>query len=234
MLLHFFFFFFFFFFPTPDFFTAAGASLYHHLPDYATCGSSIFCRLSRGSLGAVFSPCTGSPSIKTWQPAAAWGSGAAGLYNVYRGTTPDFVRGPASRIATGVAGTSFTDASAPVGQPVWYVVRAENAELVRERPVGRRRGAEPRADLRTETVNRPEPGTVEGSLRAEAINHAHLRLSWTAVPDAVAYRVQRGQRADLADAVLLGETAVTMFEDAGALTDIKTYFYRVTALGACD
>ncbi len=119
------------------------------LPDYAACGS---CSGAPSFAGLETvrdaAPCAGGGLTLTWQPAAAWGSGAAGLYNVYRGTTSDFVPGPATRIATGVAGTSFADDAAPVGQPVWYVVRAENAEVVRERPVGRRRGAEPRADLR--------------------------------------------------------------------------------------
>ena len=205
------------------------------LPDYAACGS---CSGAPSFAGLETvrdaAPCAGGGLTLTWQPAAAWGSGAAGLYNVYRGTTSDFVPGPATRIATGVAGTSFADDAAPVGQPVWYVVRAENAEVCGSGPSG---GVEEQNLVRisgTETVSRPEPGTIEGSLRAEPVNHAHLRLSWSSVPDAVGYRVQRGQRADLADAILLGETAGTMFEDAGALTDLKTYFYRVTAVGACN
>jgi len=205
------------------------------LPDYAVCGGCSGAPSFAGVEAVVDqAPCAAGGLTLSWQPAVAWGSGAAGLYNVYRGTTPDFVPGPANRIATGVAETTYTDATAPAGQPVWYVVRAENAESCGSGPQG---GVEEQNVARvpgTETVDRPDPGLVDGSLRADPVNHAHVRLTWAAVPNAARYRVQRGQRADLADAALLGETAGTTFEDAGALTDLKTYFYRVTALGACD
>jgi hypothetical protein len=205
------------------------------LPDYATCGGCSGAPSFAG-LKAVsdLAPCGGGGLTLSWDPAAAWGSGEAGRYNVYRGASADFVPGPANRIASGVTETSYPDISAPVGQAVWYVVRAENAETCGGGPSG---GVEDQNLVRvsgTETVDRPAPGLVDGSLRADPVNHAHVRLGWAAVPHAVRYRVQRGQRADMTDAVLLGETAGTTFEDAGALTDLKTYFYRVTALGACD
>ena len=204
-------------------------------PLYATCGG---CSGAPSFAGlqevADLAPCGGGGLTLFWHPAAAWGSGAAGLYNVYRGTSADFVPGPGNRIASGVHGTSYPDVAAPVGQAVWYVVRAENDETCGGGPLG---GVEDQNLVRlpgTETVDRPDPGLVDGSLRADPVNHAHVRLSWAAVPNADRYRVQRGLRADLADAILLGETAQTTFEDAGALTDLRTYFYRVTALGACD
>jgi hypothetical protein len=46
-------------------------------------------------------------------------------YNVYRGTSPSFVPGPANRIATGVAGLSFADWNGlPPGTTAYYVVRS--------------------------------------------------------------------------------------------------------------
>jgi hypothetical protein len=205
------------------------------LPDYAACGGCSGAP-SFGGVQTVVdpAPCAGGGLALSWQPAAAWGSGTAGRYNIYRGTSADFTPGPSNRIAAGVSGTSFTDLTAPVGQTVWYVVRAENAETCGSGPAG---GVEEQNLVRVsglETVDRPDPGLVDGSLTAAAVNHAHLRLSWAGVPNAARYRVQRSLRADMADAILLGETEQTAFEDPGALTDLKTYFYRVTALGACD
>jgi len=51
--------------------------------------------------------------------------GAALGYNVYRGSTPGFTPSPASRIASGVTGTTYQDNVALTsGQTVYYVVRA--------------------------------------------------------------------------------------------------------------
>ncbi len=47
-------------------------------------------------------------------------------YNVYRSTTPGFTPGPASRIASCVAGTAYLDAGGTYGTTYYYVVRAED------------------------------------------------------------------------------------------------------------
>lgn len=63
-----------------------------------------------------------------WGDASQSCGGAAAVYNVYRSTIAGFAPGPSNRIATCVAGTSFTDAGglAP-GTSYVYVVRAEDA-----------------------------------------------------------------------------------------------------------
>ena len=63
----------------------------------------------------------------SWNPATPLCTGPV-VYNVYRGTAPSFVPGPANRIATGVAGLSFSDANGlPPGATAYYVVRAVDA-----------------------------------------------------------------------------------------------------------
>ena len=62
-----------------------------------------------------------------WAAAAPLCAGPV-TYNVYRGSTPSFVPGPANRIATGVAGLGFSDsAGLPPGTTAYYVVRAVDA-----------------------------------------------------------------------------------------------------------
>ncbi len=63
----------------------------------------------------------------SWNAATPLCTGPV-VYNVYRGTVPSFVPGPANRIATGVAGLSFSDANGlPPGATAYYVVRAVDA-----------------------------------------------------------------------------------------------------------
>lgn len=59
-----------------------------------------------------------------WEAAAPLCAGPV-VYNVYRGTTPSFVPGPANRIAAGVVGLSFADANGlPPATTAYYVVRS--------------------------------------------------------------------------------------------------------------
>ncbi len=60
----------------------------------------------------------------SWSAATAVCGGTLS-YSVYRGTTPGFTPSAANQIATGVAGTGFTDnVSLAHGTPYYYVVRA--------------------------------------------------------------------------------------------------------------
>ncbi len=60
----------------------------------------------------------------SWNAAAPFCSGPV-TYNVYRSTVSPFVPGPSNRIATGISGLSYTDASGLVSStPVHYIVRA--------------------------------------------------------------------------------------------------------------
>jgi hypothetical protein len=64
----------------------------------------------------------------SWSPAASSCPLAPGIvYNVYRGSSPLFVPSAASRVATGLGGTSWSDTGVPNAETVWYVVRAEDA-----------------------------------------------------------------------------------------------------------
>jgi choice-of-anchor B domain-containing protein len=58
-----------------------------------------------------------------WSPAVSLCGGPIS-YSVYRSNVPDFVPTPADLVATGISGSSFTDAQAPALTTVHYVVRA--------------------------------------------------------------------------------------------------------------
>jgi len=80
-----------------------------------------------GLVSAVSSGLASCSVDLTWNAA---GPACAGdvRYNIYRGTTSNFVPGPANRIARCVAGTTFSDGvDLPSGASRWYVVRAEDA-----------------------------------------------------------------------------------------------------------
>ncbi len=55
-------------------------------------------------------------------------------YNVYRGVTPYFTIGAASRVATGVVGTSYRDAAVTPNVTCYYVVRAEDGTTLNGGP----------------------------------------------------------------------------------------------------
>ncbi len=60
-----------------------------------------------------------------WAPATSYCAGGSASYNVYRDTTAGFTPSAANRLATGVQGTSFTDATGVAqGTTYYYVVRA--------------------------------------------------------------------------------------------------------------
>ncbi|HET8947837.1 MAG TPA: M36 family metallopeptidase [Candidatus Polarisedimenticolia bacterium] len=94
-------------------------------------------------LGAAL-PCTADPAflgltrvidaadcqhlLLDWpQAASSCAGGQAVRYNVYRGTTPDFTVGAASRIATGLVGNSYVDAPGANDRLFYYIVRAEDS-----------------------------------------------------------------------------------------------------------
>jgi hypothetical protein len=59
-----------------------------------------------------------------WDPAAPYCGGPA-HYSVYRSTSPGFTPGPANRIASGLTGTTYTDAvELEFGTSYYYIVRA--------------------------------------------------------------------------------------------------------------
>ena len=72
----------------------------------------------------------------SWSAASPY-CGTQARYNVYRGTTPGFAPGPASRIASCVTGTGWTDTdNLAFGTTYYYVVRAEDATTGHSGPCG--------------------------------------------------------------------------------------------------
>jgi hypothetical protein len=200
-------------------------------PDYLACGGCTGAPSFAGLLAAYDAdPCGASGVTLEWQPAAAWGTGTGGTYDVHRGTSPGFVPDTGNRIATGVAGTSFVDAAAPVDTEVWYVVRARNDEDC---------GGEGQADgnlirlSATETVSQPPPASVGGTVVVNPVGATHVRLDWAAAPGAESYIVRRSDSPDFSSPVELGQTTGTLFEDIDALGDGNFYAYRVFAVNGC-
>ncbi|RMG45520.1 MAG: hypothetical protein D6718_07215 [Acidobacteria bacterium] len=205
------------------------------LPDFAACGG---CGGAPSFAGvkSVRDPdaCAPGGLEVSWDEAAAWGTGSAGTYAIYRSTDPQFVPDATTLVASGVTGTTWTDASAPEGTTVHYIVRAENDETCGSGPANgglvdgnlvRRSGVE--------TSSRPPADSPGDSLRAGRWGHAHVRLTWNAASGASFYRVLRGARPDLSDGIVIGEPAEPRFDDEGALTDARAYFYRVVSVNPC-
>jgi serine protease AprX len=201
-------------------------------PDYEACadcsGAPTF-----GGLESVTDPAPcGSGGLELrWSEAPAWGTGSSGTYEVYRSEDPDFVPDTSNRIASGVTGTTWTDADAPAGAEVWYVVRARNDESC-----GGDGGLDDGNLLRvagTETIEQPTPGSPGASLQVSLVGEAHVRLEWSHATDAHHYVARRSESRDFADPIDLGETPETFMEDQDAATNAKVYYYKVYAANAC-
>ncbi|HXI04313.1 MAG TPA: fibronectin type III domain-containing protein, partial [Candidatus Saccharimonadales bacterium] len=178
-------------------------------------------------------PCAASGIQLSWKPAVSWGTGSAGSYAVYRGSWPDFQPGPSTLAASGLTATSWTDLSAPAGEYVWYLVRAENDESCGEGPAN---GGLTDGNLgyvrALDQASQPLPDAVgEGVEAADELN-ASVRLSWEAAPGAVAYHVYRAA-APRGPWLRIGTAADPIYEDAGACGSGTPAFYRVRAVDAC-
>lgn len=203
-------------------------------PEFDACGGCGGAP-SFGGVGSAadVSGCADTGVRLDWGAAPSWGTGHAGSYAVYRSADPSFVPAPANRIAAGVAGTTYTDASAPNATPLHYIVRAENDETCSTGPANGgvtdlnlvRRSAR-------DDTSQPAPGDVGGSLRVDPINQAHVRLTWSAAPAAAAYRVYRATEPG-GPFALLAEPVGTMWEDRDDLGTLTSRHYRVRAIDAC-
>lgn len=203
-------------------------------PDFDACGGCAAGPAFEGATAAAdATPCSDSGVTVSWREAAAWGTGHAGSYSVYRDTSPTFLPSAANRVATGVTGTTWTDAGAPNDVALYYIVRAENDETCSSGP--RNGGVTDTNVVRVparDEVTQPAPGDVGPSLRAQDVNEAHVRLSWVAAPGAATYRVYRS--ADAAGPfVEIGETAGLVYEDLNQIGNGGSWHYRVTAADAC-
>jgi hypothetical protein len=201
-------------------------------PDYLVCGGCSGAPSFRGAV-AVHDPdpCGAGGLVIAWEEAPAWGTGTGGTYEVHRGLAPDFLPDTGNRVATGLTGTSWTDASAPVDTPVWYIVRARNNESCT--------GGEGLSDGNlvrlegTETISRPLPSQVGDTVVAASVGGAHVRLEWAPVSGADHYVIQRGTSFDFSDGVEIGSVTGPPFEDAGAAGSAGAYLYQVVAVDAC-
>ncbi len=203
-------------------------------PDFTSCGG---CGAEPSFAGATaasdLDACADGGVEVRWEPAAAWGTGSGGTYSVYRDTDPAFAPSPSNRIATGVTGTAWTDAGAPNGVALYYVVRAENDETCSTGPANG--GVEETNTVRVsarDDLSQPAPGDVGGTLLGADVNDAHVRLEWTAAPNAARYRVYRAD-APAGPFALLAEVDGTVFEDVDEAADPAPRFYVVKAVDAC-
>ncbi|HEU5180371.1 MAG TPA: M36 family metallopeptidase [Candidatus Polarisedimenticolia bacterium] len=81
-----------------------------------------------GHLSRVVDPGDCRHLLLEWAPASSNCVGGPSVhYNIYRSTTPDFVPGPTNRIATGVAGSGYSDEPGATDRLFYYVVRAEDS-----------------------------------------------------------------------------------------------------------
>ncbi len=201
-------------------------------PDYLTCGGCLGSP-AFGGITKVFDPdpCGASGLTLEWVESAAWGSGAAGSYDVHRGTTPDFVPDSANRVATGITDLTWTDPAAPNDTQVWYVVRARNDENCG--------GGEGLADgnlmrlSATETASQPLPSNIPGQILTTRVGGAHVRLDWSPAPGAAGYVIRRSTSADFSGAVPIGLAESTFFEDENAAADGNFYAYRAIPVNSC-
>jgi fibronectin type 3 domain-containing protein len=178
-------------------------------------------------------PCGDSGVSLSWDAAPSWGTGNGGTYAVYRDTDPAFVPGPGNLVASGIAGTSYTDAAAPNDVTLYYVVRAENDETCSTGPNngGVEDGNELRVAARDDTSQAP-PSSIGGTLIVDTVNNAHVRLSWTSAAGAVEYKVTRADDPQ-GPFVEVGRVGGTFFEDRDELASGVSRFYDVTSVDAC-
>ena len=165
--------------------------------------------------------------------APAWGSGTTGSYAVYRDTMTGFTPGPSNRVASGVAGPSWTDTLAPADTDLHYLVRAENDETCGGGPAN---GGVTDANLvfvmaRNDT-SQAAPGDVGDTLFVDEVNGAHARLTWSAATGAAGYRVYRAASPDLTFD-LHASDSVTLYDDPDVLVDGQDWYYLVVAEDAC-
>lgn len=205
------------------------------LPDYGPCGG---CGVPPAFAGASSAgdddACAAGSVTVSWEQPAAWGSGGSGTYAVYRGNTPDFLPGPATLIASGVSGLSYTDTGAPADEPVFYVVRAENDETCASGPD---HGGLTDDNLvyrqATDSTAAAIPPEIAGLTVRRIGGGAHLRVSWNSAPEASHYEVLRSTSPDPGTFGVLADTTESRYDDLGSGADRETWFYLVRGLNPC-
>ncbi len=204
------------------------------LPDYGACGGCGQGPSFAGATAAVDDDaCAAGGVTVSWRPAVAWGTGTTGTYAVYRGPAPGFPADAAHRVAAGVTALAYTDLGAPAGTS-YYLVRAENDETCSGGP---KNGGVTDANAAyvavEQTATRPIPAEVTG-LGATLVNHAHVRLQWSAAAGATGFHVKRATSPAPGAFATLATTEDTLYEDLDQASDRTTRFYLVRGVNACD
>ncbi len=180
-------------------------------------------------------PCAaGGGTTLAWDPAPAWGTGGGGTYSVYRDTTPNFTPSAANRIATGLAATTYADATAADGVTYHYLVRAENDEACGGGPAN---GGVVDANTAYRSItpagSQAAPGGVT-ALKLQPRAGADLRLDWNAASSASSYNVLRSFSFTPGTFGTTQSTAATIATLPGDGGDGTTWFYLVRGVNACS
>lgn len=203
-------------------------------PDFVACGGCGGAPTFEGLHSAVdVNGCADSGVKLSWKVAPAWGTGGSGTYAVYRSTDPGFVPSPATLVAAGIGGLTYTDTTAPNDVTLYYVVRAENDESCGQGPNngGLVDGNLVRVAVRDDTFQ-PPPGDVGGSLRASPVNDAHVRLTWQSTGTAASYRVYRAGSPQ-GPFTRIAETGGLLHDDLNQMGNTTDWYYRVKAVDSC-
>lgn len=203
-------------------------------PDFEACGGCGGAPSFAGATSARDDDACADTGVRvSWAPAAAWGTGQTGTYAVYRSTDPAFVPDAANRVAAAVGGTSWLDAGAPDDTTLFYLVRAENDETCSTGPAN---GGVTDANVvrmaGRDEVSQPPPASVGASVRLEALNAAHVGISWSSASGAASYRVYRAASPS-GPWNRVAEVEATSWEDRDAMGTGADAFYAVRAADAC-
>jgi hypothetical protein len=203
------------------------------LPDYGACGGCGVAPSFNGARSAADNDACGSNGVTvSWDAAVSWGTGGSGTYAVYRDIVPDFTPSMSNLVASGTAGFSYNDLTAPTDQDLYYIVRAENDETCGTGPnnSGMTDGNLVYAAV-TETTSRPVPDEIM-TVQVGMINHAHVRLSWEATYGASTYRIYRSDDPQ-SGYIMLDETDELIFDDNNEGGNSNSYYYKVRGVNAC-
>ncbi|MEW5807434.1 MAG: hypothetical protein AB1756_08835 [Acidobacteriota bacterium] len=203
-------------------------------PDYDACGGCTVEPSFGGAKSAADNSACGATGVTiSWDQAFAWGTGSSGSYTVYRDVIPSFTPSAANRIAYGITGLSYDDASAPTDQTLYYLVRAENNESCSTGPNNGGLMDDNVAYVTvTETTTWQIPEEVV-TLKVKMVNHAHVRLFWEATPGATKYRIYRSTSPN-GVFTLLKETDGLFYDDLNQGNNATNYYYSVRGVNPCN
>jgi hypothetical protein len=203
-------------------------------PEFDVCGGCGGAPTFAGLQSAAdANPCGDTGVTLLWNAAPAWGTGHAGSYSIYRDTTPNFAPSAANRIATGVTGTNYSDATAPNDVTLHYLVRAENDETCSAGPAN---GGVTDSNVvyrsALDETSQPPASAIEDSLRATPVNDAHVRLSWSPAAGASRYHVYRAQ-APQGPFGQIADVSPTLHDDLNQMGNTTSWYYLVRPVDAC-